>query len=183
MKIVVSCFLIKNKKQTIVGCRHCYNGVQKKCSYCGELLGRQSSCNCEGARQERRQKQYDKDLETWNKAKKISLKQAIQDYVMVYIDNNDKFINIDEFEDWLHDEEFQLEEVKSLRVYGTYPVDLSMNASNIIEMATEDLHEDAMDNISGEDEKELQDLLDQWCEKNKSGTTTYYADFKVGIQL
>jgi len=40
-----------------------------------------------------------------------------------------------------------------------------------------------MDNISDEDQKELQVLLDKWCEENKQGTTTYYADFSVGILL
>ena len=33
--------LFPYKKQTIVGCRHCYNGVQSKCLHCGEILGRQ----------------------------------------------------------------------------------------------------------------------------------------------
>ena len=40
-----------------------------------------------------------------------------------------------------------------------------------------------MDNISNKDEKELQTLLDKWCEDNKAGTTTYYADYKIGVML
>jgi len=62
-------------------------------------------------------------------------------------------------------------------------MELSIDASDILEDACSDLHEDAMDNISVEDEKELQLLLDKWCEDNKQGTTTYYADFGVGILL
>jgi len=56
-----------------------------------------------------------------------------------------------------------------------------MDASNIIEDACSDLHEDAMDNISNKDQEELQALLDKWCEENSAGTTSYYADYKVGI--
>lgn len=171
-----------HKKQTIVGCQHCYNGVQNKCIHCGEILDlRKYQCDCEKAKQARATKQYENNLDKWDKAKKITLKKAIEKYVMVYIDDYDEFVTTDTIEDWLADKEEV--DKKSLRIYGTYAVDLSINASSIIEDACSDLHENAMDNISNKDEKELQDLLNQWCEKNKSGTTTYYADYKVGIQL
>ena len=62
-------------------------------------------------------------------------------------------------------------------------MELSIDASDIIEDACSDLHEDAMDNISDKDQEELQTLLNKWCKENKSGTTTYYANFKVGIEL
>jgi len=172
------------KQQTIVGCRQCYNGVQSKCLHCGKILDRGTSqCDCEGVKQERLKERHDEDLETWNKANKISFEEACEKYVMLYVSDYDKYINVEDFEEWLHDESFQLDEVISLRVYGTYIMELSMDASSIIENACSDLHEDAMDNISDKDQKELQTLLDKWCEENKAGTTTYYADFKVGVLL
>jgi len=172
------------KQQTIRGCRHCYNGVQSKCLHCGEILNRSSyQCNCKETQQEHLKERHDKDLETWNKAKKISLEEACEKYTMLYISDFDKFINTDEFEDWLHDKNFQLDEVKSLKVYGTHVIDISIDAYSVIEDACSDLHEDAMDNIGDTDEKELQEFLDKWCEKNKQGTTTYYADFTVRINL
>jgi len=176
--------LFPHKKQTIVDCRHCYSGVQNKCLHCNEILDRQKyQCDCEKSKYERDQMQYEKDLEIWNKAKKISFEEASEKYIMLYIDNHDKFVNSDELEDWLHDENFQLDEVKSLKVYGTHVIDISIDAYSVIEDACSDLHEDAMDNIGDTDEKELQDFLNKWCEKNKQGTTTYYADFNVGILL
>ena len=172
------------KQQTIVGCRHCYNGVQSKCLHCGKILSRGTSqCNCEQYNQERLKERHSKDLETWNKAKKISFEEACEKYTTLYVDSCDKYINVEDFEEWLQDKEYQLDEVISLRIYGTQSIDLSMDAYNIIEDACSDLHEDAMDNISDEDQSELQLLLDKWCEDNKQGTTTYYADFKVGIEL
>ena len=172
------------KQQTIAGCNHCYNGVQSKCLHCGKILDRcTSQCDCEQYNQERLNERHNKDLETWNKAKKISFEEASEKYIMLYVSDYDKFINTNEFEDWLHDENFQLDEVKSLKVYGTHVIDISMDAYSVIEDACSDLHEDAMDNIGDTNEKELQEFLDKWCEKNKQGTTTYYADFTVGILL
>ena len=172
------------KQQTIRGCRHCYNGDQSKCKHCGKILTRGTSrCDCKQSNLERIQEQYNKDLETWNKAKKISFEEASEKYEMFYIHEYDKYINVEDFEDWLYDSGYEEDEVKSLKVYGTQSLDLSIDASSIIEDACSDLHEDSMDNISDEDQNELQELLDKWCENNKSGTTTYYADFKVGVVL
>ena len=175
------------KQQTIVGCRHCYNGVQSKCLHCEEILSRGTSqCSCEQYNQERLNERHNKDLETWNKAKKISYEQATNDFIMIYIDNYDAYIMTEDLEEWLVDKESDNEELisrRSLRIYGTQSIELSIDASSIIEDACSDLHEDAMDNISDSDQKELQVLLDKWCEENKQGTTSYYADFSVGIIL
>ena len=173
------------KQQTIVGCRYCYNGVQSKCLHCGKILNRGTSrCDCKQSNLERIQERYNKDLETWNKAKKISLEQAEQDNIMIYIDNYDKYLMIEELEEWIEDKESEADQSicrEELRVYSTQSIELSMDAFNIIEDACSDLYEDAMDNISDKDQKELQLLLDKWCKDNRQGTTTYYADFKVGI--
>jgi len=144
------------KQQTIVGCRHCYNGIQSKCKHCDKILDRGTSqCNCEGVKQERLKERHDKDLGTWNQTKKISFEEASEKYEMLYIDCHDKYINVEYFEEWLHDKGYEEDEIHSLRVYVTNSMDLSMDASDIIENACSDLHEDAMDNISDEDEKEL----------------------------
>jgi len=175
------------KQQTIVSCRHCYNGVQSKCLHCEKILSRGTSrCDCKQSNLERLQEQYEKDVETWNKAKKISYEQATNDFIMIYIDNYDKYIIVEELEEWIEDKESEADQSicrEELRVYGTQLIELSMDASDILENAFSDLHEDTMDNISDDDQKELQVLLDQWCEENKAGTTTYYADFSVGIKI
>ena len=175
------------KQQTIVGCRHCYNGVQSKCLHCDKILNRGSSqCDCKQSNLERIQERYNKDLEIWNKANKISYEQAIKDFVMIYIENYDKYLMTEELEEWIEDKEDEAEQSigrEELRIYGTQSLDLSMDASNVIEDACSDLHEDARDNISVQDEEELQVLLNKWCENNKQGTTSYYVDFNVGINL
>lgn len=179
--------IFPHKIQTIVSCIHCYNGVQKKCLHCDQILDRSSyQCNCEKAREERKQKQYEKDLEIWNKAKKISYEQALNDYVMVYIENYDRYVMVEDLKDWIIYKEFDIEksiELDKLWIYGTSEMELQIDASDIIENACSELHEDAMYNISDKDKKELQEILDRWCEKNKWGTTSYYPDYEIGIQL
>lgn len=175
------------KQQVIRGCNHCYTGVQKKCLHCDKILDRQHyQCDCDKAKQDRLQERYNKDLEIWNVAKKISLEESITKFDMVYVDNYDRYFFIDEFKEWLEDNEDNEGnpiDRNGLRIYGTHSIDLSIDASNVIEDACSELHEDAMDNISDEDQKELQTLLDKWCKDNQAGTTTYYADYKIGILL
>jgi len=175
------------KQQTIRGCNHCYNGVQSKCLHCGKILVRGTSrCDCKQSNLERLQEQYEKDVEIWNKAKKISYEQATNDFIMIYIENYDKYLMVEELEEWIEDKEDENDNLicrEELRVYGTYIMELSIDASDIIENACSDLHEDARDNISVQEEEKLQTLLDKWCEDNGAGTTSYYTDFKVGILL
>ena len=76
------------------------------------------------------------------------------------------------------DEYFEYEIPKVL--WNCEEVKLSMDADSIIENACEELHEDARGNIS--DEKELQEFLDKWCEK-QSGTTTYYPCYKEYVRV
>jgi len=105
---------------------------------------------------------------------------------MIYIDNYDKYLMVEELEEWIEDKESEADQSicrEELRVYGTYIMELSIDTSDILENACSDLHEDARDNISVQDEEELQVLLNKWCENNKQGTTSYYVDFNVGINL
>lgn len=169
------------KHQVIGGCNHCYNGIQKVCKHCGELLGRQIAHDCEGARKEKNKKYNQQDLDKWNKAEKISLKEACNKLEWVYVDNTEHFCEIDSLEEYIKDE-FKLEDYSSIRVYGTYKTDINLSASNIIQNAIDDLHEDAGDNISHKEELELQEMLDKWVE-GISGTETYWPDWEYGILI
>ena len=126
------------KQQTIVGCRHCYNGVQSKCLYCDKILDRGTSrCDCKQSNLERIQEQYEKDVDTWNKAKKISYEQAIKDNIMIYIDNYDKYLMVEELEEWIEDKESEADQSicrEELRVYGTQSIELSMDAYKLLKM-------------------------------------------------
>lgn len=171
----------KNEYFTL--CPNCYFGVEKRCKYCGKYLPKGSSrCNCAEYKAYKRAERERKYQETIDKAKEINWKQTSY---YVYDDKSDKYFTDDnEFVEYYlqeysdgsggckdFDEYFECEVPKVL--WNCEKIKMSMDADGIIDSACDDLHEDARDNISGQDQKELQDFLDKWCEK-QSGTTTYY---------
>ena len=100
---------------------------------------------------------------------------------MVFIDGIDEYVHVDMLEDWLADDVAEGNGVP--RIYGTTTTELSFDAGSLVEDACEDLHEEAGDNISNDEIKELQALLDAWAEKVDRGTKTYWADWSVGVIL
>lgn len=173
-----------------VWCPNCYFGVIKKCEYCGKMLPKgRLKCDCERQKTEDEKERRIKYQETINRAKEISLKDAAY---YIYDEESDKyFADEDEFVEYYwqeyldgsggcenFDEFFEYEVPKVL--WNCSETKISLDADSIIENACDELHEDARDNIS--DEKELQDFLDKWCEK-QTGTTTYYPDYKKYVRV
>lgn len=178
------------KKQTIVGCSHCYSGVQKKCQHCQQLMGRTSQCKCDGYRNESNRKLFEKDMERWNKAKKITFQESLdQGIEYFYIDSWDEYHDLDSLHDKINDlledmdEDFTIDDIKDLRVYTTYIESISLSADSILERACENLHDEACERISQSKFDELQDLLNEFVKGIESDTKTYHADWKVAVVL
>ena len=55
-------------------------------------------------------------------------------------------------------------------------------ASLVVHDACEQLHEDALESISYDDMKELQNFLDEWCAK-QTGTRTLYPCYKEYVKV
>ena len=87
-------------------------------------------------------------------------------------------LNIEELEDYCKENDIAMPKY----VWGTTVSRISMDACSIIESSCEELHEDAGGQIDDRDCKELQDMLDKWCEKQR-GTDTYYVDYNVAILI
>lgn len=175
-----------------VWCPNCYFGVIKKCEHCGKILPKgRLKCDCKQQREIDEKERRIKYQETISKAKEIDLKDIT---TYLYDEESDKYYSdIDEFVDYHwqdyrdgsggcdnFDEYFQYNIPKVLWLCDN--VDISMDADSIIENACEELHENAEDNISGQDRKELQKLLDDWCKK-QSGTTTLYPNYKKYVRV
>lgn len=176
--------------QAIKFCPNCYNGVIRLCEYCGKALPRgRLKCDCEQQRVKDEEEKRIKYQETIEKAKEIELKDT--SYYM-YDEQSDKyFSDEDEFAEYYYQEWFaEYSGGISFNVYfdsqvpkvlwNCEEVKISIDTDGIIENACEELHEDARDCIS--DEKELQDFLDKWCEK-QSGTTSYYPCYKEYVRV
>lgn len=180
------------KKQTISFCQSCYNGVQQLCTYCNETLPRHTTqCNCDQAKAERTKIRIEKDVERFNKANKITLEEALNKYEFLYIDNFDRFIETDDFHSELEDilcdlnegdDEFNFKK-EDLRVYVTKQTSLSFDAGSVVENNVDDLHEEASERIGKKKMDELQQLLEKWAESVKNDTLTYYADYKIAVQM
>lgn len=146
-------------------------------------------CDCERQKTEDEKERRIKYQETIDRAKEISLKDAAY---YIYDEESDKYFTdecefaeyyLELYQEGNHncnnfDEYFDRHVPKVL--WNCSETKISLDADSIIENACEELHEDARDNIS--DEKELQDFLDKWCEK-QTGTTTYYPNYKEYVRV
>ena len=181
------------KKQTIVSCQSCYNGVRKLCTYCQQPLPRHTNqCSCEKAEWERKEEGLKKEIEKFESAEKITLDEALKKYVFLFVDNWDKYFETDNFEceenDYLDELNDGLEEedkvkIEELRIFVTKETRLTFDAGSILEDNTEDLHEEAYERIGNDKIAELQEMLDRWAETVKDNTTTYYPDYKIAIKF
>lgn len=174
------------KNQSLTFCNSCYNGVRKKCEFCDNLLTRGSTqCKCDASKEKEFDEYRQKEQETWEKAEKIPLEQALEKYGMLYVKDFDRFISTDSFEEWLEGEQENNEDFDkaTLKVYGTTEHSLSIDMNSVLDDAADDLHEDSLTDISQEKISELQGLVDKWCRDVEKGTTTYYADETKSVVL
>ena len=168
----------------MIPCPSCYFGVVKTCKFCGKQLQRGSlRCDCQGYKEDEKRKETEKRQERISMAFEVT-PDKVSNYL--YDDENDRYYaEIEDFVDevcedyicgdavfWNSFEEY-LDNTLPEVLWVTEYVEMSMDAWGIIEAACEELHEDAMDNISYKDRDELQDYLDGWCKK-QTGTGTYY---------
>lgn len=174
-----------------VWCPNCYFGVIKKCEFCDKILPKgRLKCDCEKQQAEDEKERRIKYQETINRAKEISLKDAA---CYIYDEESDRyFIDESEFAEYYWDLYLENEEENNYDfdiyferhvpkiLWNCSETKMSLDADSIIENACDELHEDARDNIA--DEKELQDFLDKWCEK-QTGTTTYYPCYKEYVRV
>ena len=135
-------------------------------------------CDCEG------QKKADEEerIKKWNE--KTANATAVDEKdvdTMLYCEEFDKYYDTvdDFFDDYSCD--YDDEEVynKPQRLWVTSVEKIFIDASDVIENACSDLHEDAYEQCNIDD---LQILLDGWCEA-QTGTTTYYPCYEQYVEI
>jgi hypothetical protein len=168
--------------QTLTFCPSCFNGVQTLCEYCGKPVQRGyiSKCDCEQYKEKEAEEKRQKYLETISKAKEVKPEDVT---TYLYDENSDKYYaDVDSFVEEFECENGSLEDlIENLPdiLWVTSEQKMSIDASNVIEDACSDLHEDASDNC---DYESLQKVLDDWCGK-QTGTTTYFPCYKEYIKV
>lgn len=175
--------------QAIKFCPNCYNGVIRLCQYCGKQIRKGSIdyCDCEQYKVKEEEEKRIKYQEKISRAEEVNIEDV--DSEMWFYDEytDDYFSDIDYFVDSYKDsDEYESDEEMMNNLpevlWLTDPVDISMDADSIIENACEELHEDASENISGKDRKELQNMLDEWCKK-QTCTRTVYPNYKKCVRV
>ena len=173
--------------QSFTLCPNCYNGVIHLCKYCGKQIrkGSVDYCDCEEYKAKEKRNKLAEYQERINKAKEINFTDIDSD-MWFYDEQSDKFFTeIESFVDFYFDKDKTTEElmnnVPNILWLCDF-VDISIDADSIIEDACEELHEEARENISFDDIKELQDMLDTWCE-NQAGTKTAYPNYQKYVRV
>ena len=175
--------------QAIKFCPNCFNGVIRICRYCGKQIRKGSIdyCDCEQYKAKEEEEKRIKYQEQISKAEEVNIKDIDSDMWFYDEQTDDYFSDIDYFVDAYKDsDEYESDEEMMNNLpdvlWLTDLLDISIDADSIIENACEELHEDASENISGEDRKELQNMLDEWCKK-QTGTRTVYPNYKKYVRV
>lgn len=177
--------LFPYQHQSITFCLYCYNGIVHRCILCGQIMPRgRLKHDCEQQREIDRAELAKKEAEEWQKAP-IAPKEVEEAcfclYSEYYPHNEGYFCDWDEFfESWA--EEHEPDDKRPEFVWITKSEKMRIDAYSIVESATDDLYEDAMDNISTGSIKELQDYLDKWCDNCGVGNI-YYENHKYKVRI
>ena len=159
--------LFPYKHQALSFCQHCYNGIVNRCKLCGEIMPRGMlvhNCEQQETINEEKRKQELKELMDNAPVAPKEVEDSCECFYSEYYSwNEGYFTDWDEFFDDWH-ENHNEEDDKPEYVWTTERVDMHIDADDIIANATENLYEDAMDDISEEKCKELQNMLDKWCD-------------------
>ena len=174
--------------QAIKFCPNCYNGVIRLCEYCGKSLARGTlKYDCEQQRAKDEKEKRIKYQKTIAKANEVDINELPKDTWFYDEQTDDYFSDIEGFVDsykdyseFENDKEMIANLPPVLWICGT--TDISMDAGSIVEDACEQLHEDALESISYDDMKELQNFLDEWCAK-QTGTRTLYPCYKEYVRV
>lgn len=169
-------WLRDKEKGFVEKCITCYDGIITLCPLCQQPVRgmcMKKEC-CDTRDKEAEQRRFDKAFKS--EYKDVPAKHTEMLYSERYGYNEGYFTEIDEFTEYCEDNDIDVPKY----VWSTSKTKLSMDAVSITQMACEDLHEDAYQNVAYEDE--LQDFLDAWCAK-QSGTDTYWVDYKYAIWI
>ena len=174
------------KHQTISSCPWCYTGVIHRCEHCGRVIPKgYLKCDCQKQREidaAELKKKRKEQLDRAEFAPSEVLDQSYFFYSDDYGNDDGYFSDWDEFFDYWYLNGGSIGDERPEFVWATYPVEMHIDARDIVSNATEELYEDACDDVDSKHIKELQDFLDKWC-KDCGVSTTYYKDSKYKVRI
>ena len=180
------------KHQSLTFCPSCYNGVVHICPDCGKQIPKNHSyCDCEAGQQRWRTKKKQQYQELLQKAQKCESNELGSKFVVAYSDffsrNDGYFSDWQEFFDAWHDFVVECKEEgiptpeKPEYVWGTEPIEMVLDAKDIISRSCEDMHEDAINDIAPIAIKSMQNFFESW--KNQYATVSYCYTHQYAIKI
>lgn len=171
--------------QSLSFCPNCYNGIIHRCELCGDVIRRGFLKHDCQAQLDANRREFEKKREQALIDAPLAPPEVLEKSHFFYSDdfgyNDGYFYDWFEFFDYWRENRDNNRDERPKYVWATEPVDMSIDASDIISNATEDLYEDARDDISDSAIKELQNFLDNWCKSCGVRTTYYESKYKVRI--
>ena len=183
-------FPYKHQSLVLQYCPTCYNGVVHRCKLCGKIMKRGwLKHDCPKQQALDREKREREDRERFDKAEIAppEIADACEYFYSEYYPLSEGyFSDWDDFFDQWDEQRIEMEDAGLIKrpefVWITEPVEMHIDAEFVAENATEELYEDAMSDISTEDIKRLQALLDDWC-KSCGVSTTYQESHKYKVRI
>lgn len=174
-------------RQTLTVCPYCYDGIQERCNYCGNTMGRKSWCDCDEYQRAISDERHKKEWIRWNEATKVSvreLRDSNRDAVL-YLEDFDTYLKgVDGLLNFLADrvasDELNLNDFDRIRIYRTHTHAISLDAKRILENVADDLSDYAYESVMKRVD-ELQGLLNQFVRRFENETLTYFPDYKNGV--
>ena len=177
------------KNQSFQFCKYCYNGVLKKCKYCGSILTKTHfKCACQEAQQEERNKLELAHKALYDQATHITWEEANRIYKCFYCENIDYFfydmVDLIDRLTYIYKEDFIQDSntISNLRCYICEETKASIpDAYDIIERALEDgdcYETEPEDNDINDLQKVLNDFFN-----NRNIGITYVPNYGKGIKF
>jgi len=145
----------------------------RHCKDCKSLLEErwQTSCYpCSRARANQREQ------DAWDAVEKVSVEEATE---MVYVDGDGSISPLDDVLGGVDDGEYE-DGGAHLHVYCCVEEKLQLDAENILDHALENWFEGSYDHIGSYAVRDLQTLLDKWCEGR---LTQWVQNPKLGVRI
>ena len=171
--------------QAIIPCQNCYNGVIRRCEFCGRQLRRgYRSCDCEEVKRRKRLQEHNKLISELADAEKCEPDALGTRFPAAfgggYPYNDGCFQSWEDFFDSLEDEQITSDE-RPMYVWAAEAVEMALDATGIVESACEDLYDDAILDVGDKAIQEMQAYLDGW--KEKYGVTAFSETHKYAIRI
>lgn len=169
--------------QSLMFCPHCSDGVIHHCKFCGNIIPKHyRKCNCAEQRKLDCEEKERKEAERLANAPLAPEDIESEMFFSEDYPYNDGFFSEWEqfFEAWL--DEHEVGDKRPEYVWTTKPMNMKIDAVNIIENASEALYEEAYFDVSDDKIQKLQDYLDDWC-KTCGVATTYYPNYEYKVRI